>query len=345
MSRADLGARILRWYAAGHRALPWRQTRDPYRIWISEIMLQQTRAETVVGYYERFLARFPDVRALAAAPEADLLKAWEGLGYYSRARNLQRAAQRVCERHQGRLPADLEALRALPGIGAYTAGAIASIAFSIPAAAVDGNFERVLCRHEGIDTPRGTGSARREMDRLANALVPEADPGGFANGMMELGATLCTPKNPDCARCPIAEDCVARAEGQPERYPVKAAKKPKRIEQKAILLVFTPQGVLIARREARLLGGLYGFPESAPQGGEALERALAEMGIVARYRGRLGQARHIFTHIIWEMEIHAFSGELPEGGAWEAANGQRLAHVPMPTALRVARRLAAETMA
>ena len=198
---------VLSWYDAGHRDLPWRHTKDAYRIWISEIMLQQTRAETVVSYYERFLARYPDVYALADAPEEELLKAWEGLGYYSRARSLQKAAKLIVSQHGGELPADLEKLRALPGIGDYTSGAIASIAFGIPAAAVDGNVERVVCRYFALSEEMGSPKSRRMIHDLTQELVPPDRPGAFANAMMEMGATMCTPKSPACLLCPVRENC------------------------------------------------------------------------------------------------------------------------------------------
>ena len=172
---------VLSWYDAAHRDLPWRRTKDAYRIWVSEIMLQQTRAETVVSYYERFLARYPDVRALADAPEEELLKAWEGLGYYSRARLLQKAAREIVSQYGGELPADLQKLRALPGVGDYTSGAIASIAFGIPAAAVDGNVERVICRYFAISEEMGSPKSRRMIHELAQSLVPPDRPGAFAN--------------------------------------------------------------------------------------------------------------------------------------------------------------------
>lgn len=216
---------VLSWYDAGHRDLPWRHTKDAYRIWISEIMLQQTRAETVVSYYERFLARYPDVYALADAPEEELLKAWEGLGYYSRARSLQKAAKLIVSQHGGELPADLEKLRALPGIGDYTSGAIASIAFGIPAAAVDGNVERVVCRYFALSEEMGSPKSRRMIHDLTQELVPPDRPGAFANAMMEMGATMCTPKSPACLLCPVRENCKGHARGIAANLPVKPRKK------------------------------------------------------------------------------------------------------------------------
>ena len=245
---------VLAWYDSGHRDLPWRHTHDAYRIWISEIMLQQTRAETVISYYERFLARYPTVRDLAQAEEEDVLKIWEGLGYYSRARSLHKAAKIIVDQHGGHLPESVEALRALPGIGAYTSGAIAAIAFGLPIAAVDGNVERVLCRHDAFTQAVGTPSARRQIEERAGRLVPADRPGAFANAMMEMGATVCTPQNPACLICPVRESCCGRALGIAQDLPVKAKKKAPRVEKRCVLLVFAQGRVLLVKRTEKLLG-------------------------------------------------------------------------------------------
>ena len=333
------------WYERGHRDLPWRRTDDPYRIWVSEIMLQQTRAETVVDYYERFLARFPDVQALAEAPEQDLLKAWEGLGYYSRARNLQKAARVIVNEFGGKLPASVEGLRGLPGIGDYTAGAVASIAFGIPAPAVDGNFERVLCRYDGMEEPVGTPASRKRLQKRGEELVSREDPRTFANAMMELGATVCTPRSPSCDACPLAGQCGAHRAGNPEHYPVKLPKKVQRTEEKDILLVFDGKTVLAGRRSERLLGGLYAFPDRTGWGSpQEICETLRKDGIEAAYEGCIGEARHVFTHIIWEMKIHALvlTAGIPQDSPWQAVDSAGLMELPMPTAIRTARRLAAE---
>jgi A/G-specific adenine glycosylase len=217
-ARALSGA-LVRWVRRDHRDLPWRLGRDPYAIWVSEIMLQQTRVEVVVPYYERFLERFPDVEALAAAPLDDVLRAWAGLGYYRRARQLHAAAAIVARDHHGRLPADEAALRALPGIGRYTAGAIRSIAFGEPAPIVDGNVARVLSRLFALPGGPGDSVWERRLWTLAGQLVPATDPSAFNQGLMELGATVCTPRSPRCAACPLARHCRALAEGRPEAYP------------------------------------------------------------------------------------------------------------------------------
>lgn len=346
MNRKSFTQTILSWYDQGHRDLPWRRTQDPYRIWISEIMLQQTRAETVVSYYERFLARYPTVQDLASAPEEELLKAWEGLGYYSRARSLQKAAKEIVARYGGQLPADLEKLRALPGIGDYTAGAIASIAFGIPAAAVDGNVERVLCRWDAIKDEVGTPAVRRQIAARAQALVPPDRPGAFANAMMEMGATMCTPKNPKCLLCPVREGCMGFAQGIAQELPRKAKKKAQRVENRAVLLVFCDNRVLIVKRQEKLLGGLFVFPDVLEESDPArLCRALEALGIRAAYDEKLGHARHVFTHLIWEMDVHAVvADEMTQvpGGQW--VSRQELAALPLPTAVKAARQWAMERL-
>ncbi len=346
MNRKNFTQTILSWYDQGHRDLPWRRTQDPYRIWISEIMLQQTRAETVVSYYERFLARYPTVQDLASAPEEELLKAWEGLGYYSRARSLQKAAKEIVARYGGQLPADLEKLRALPGIGDYTAGAIASIAFGIPAAAVDGNVERVLCRWDAITDEVGTPTVRRQIAARAQALVPPDRPGAFANAMMEMGATMCTPKNPKCLLCPVREGCMGFAQGIAQELPHKAKKKAQRVENRAVLLVFCDNRVLIVKRQEKLLGGLFVFPDVLEESDPArLCQALEALGIRAAYDEKLGHARHVFTHLIWEMDVHAVvADEMTQvpGGQW--VSRQELAALPLPTAVKAARQWAMERL-
>lgn len=346
MNRKNFTQTILSWYDQGHRDLPWRRTQDPYRIWISEIMLQQTRAETVVSYYERFLARYPTVQDLASAPEEELLKAWEGLGYYSRARSLQKAAKEIVARYGGQLPADLEKLRALPGIGDYTAGAIASIAFGIPAAAVDGNVERVLCRWDAIKDEVGTPTVRRQIAARAQALVPPDRPGAFANAMMEMGATMCTPKNPKCLLCPVREGCMGFAQGIAQELPHKAKKKAQRVENRAVLLVFCDNRVLIVKRQEKLLGGLFVFPDVLEESDPArLCQALEALGIRAAYDEKLGHARHVFTHLIWEMDVHAVvADEMTQvpGGQW--VSRQELAALPLPTAVKAARQWAMERL-
>ena len=346
MNGSDFTSAVLAWYDAGHRDLPWRHTKDAYRIWISEIMLQQTRAETVVSYYERFLEKYPTVRALAAAPQEDVLKSWEGLGYYSRARSLQKAAQMIVSEFGGQLPADVKQLRSLPGVGDYTAGAIASIAFGIPAAAVDGNVERVICRYYAIEDIVGTPAVRRVITEKTQALVPIDRPGAFANAMMEMGATMCTPRNPACLLCPVRETCRGFAKGIAAELPHKMPKKAQRVENRAVLLVFHRDRVLVTKRKEKLLGGLFVFPDVLEENDPAaLCAALENMGIRAAYDEKIGHAKHVFTHLIWEMDVHALIADgmtdVPDG-QW--VTREELEALPLPTAVKAARQWAMERL-
>ena len=339
MDELNFTRSVLNWYDSGHRDLPWRRTKDAYSIWISEIMLQQTHAETVIPYYERFLSHYPDVQALADAPQEELLKLWEGLGYYSRARSLQKAAQVIVDEYGGELPADVEKLRALPGIGDYTSGAIAAIAFGIPVPAVDGNVERVICRYFAIRDEMGTPAARKRIRQQTQTLVPPDRPGAFANAMMEMGATMCTPKSPACLLCPVRTGCKGYAQGIAAELPVKPKKKAQRVETHCVMLVFCENKVLTVVRREKLLGGLSVFPDVVGEQTPAqMCAALAEMGISAAYDERLGHARHVFTHLIWEMEIHAFAAQTRVSvadGRW--VDARELAALPMPTAVKAAR--------
>ena len=337
---------ILAWYDGGHRDLPWRHTTDAYRIWISEIMLQQTRAETVVSYYDRFLKKYPTVQALADAPQEELLKQWEGLGYYSRARSLQKAAKIISSDFGGQLPASVQQLRSLPGIGDYTAGAIASIAFGIPAAAVDGNVERVICRYFAIEDTVGTPAVRRMIAERTQALVPHDRPGAFANAMMEMGATMCTPKKPACLLCPVRETCRGFTKGIAAELPHKMPKKAQRVENRAVLLVFCGDRVLITKRKEKLLGGLFVFPDVLEENDPAkLCAALENMGIRTAYDERIGHAKHVFTHLIWEMDVHALIADetvdVPDG-QW--VTREELEALPLPTAVKAARQWAMERL-
>ena len=322
---AQVAGLLLPWYDGGARVLPWREEPTPYRVWVSEIMLQQTRVEAVRPYYERFLEAFPTVEALAAAPEEKLLKMWEGLGYYNRARNLQRAAQQVVELYDGEVPASYEALRALPGVGDYTAGAIASIAFQLPVPAVDGNvlrvISRVLCRYDNILDAK---VKRRTEEELRQALPQRA--GDFNQSLMELGATLCAPNGPPrCGECPLARLCRGYAGGNPGAFPVKSAKKERRVEEKTVFVAACPEGVLLRRRpDGGLLGGLWEFPWAEGRlSREEAAAALAGWGIAPQKLRALRPAKHLFTHIEWRMDgFLALCGEFspPEGTAlarWE----------------------------
>ncbi len=301
--RAALRRRLLDWYAKHRRDLPWRRTGDPYRIWLSEAMLQQTRVETVIPYYQRFLARFPDIEALADADEQDVLKAWEGLGYYSRARNLKRAAEQVVAEHSGQLPSQAEDLDALPGIGPYTSGAIRSIAFGQAAPVVDGNVKRVLSRW--LAEPALT---ERELWAAAADLVPEAAPGDFNQALMELGATVCLPRAPLCLTCPVRPLCNASASGQPENFPAPRKKAPPPEVRALSGLLRAQRGgrLLMLRRPSRgLLGGLWEIPSVAGDATEPLIEQLDSQGLRVVAREPLGEVRHVFTHRALTLRVVA----------------------------------------
>ncbi len=308
-----LQKKLTLWYRKHHRkGLPWRQTKDPYRIWVSETMLQQTQVSTVIPYYERFVKTFPTVKHLARAPLPKVLDAWSGLGYYSRARNFHTAAQQVLKDHQGKVPDSPEALLKLKGIGRYTAGAIASIAYSQPAPILDGNVMRVLARLFCIRGDLRTPTNQKKLWQLAAELVADQDPGTLNQAMMELGALVCTPRTPSCSACPLKRNCVAQKRGlQKTVPPVRASLRKKRINY-ACAVIQRGHFVLLARRPFEgLLGGLWEFP-----GGElhsnlsetkSLTKHLKErLGICVRPEESLAQVRQLLTHR--ELVIRAFAG-------------------------------------
>ena len=305
-----LRQKLLAWYRGHRRDLPWRRTRDPYAIWISEIMLQQTRVETVVPYFARFLARFPTVNALAAAPIDDVLALWSGLGYYARGRNLHRAAVLVALRHDGALPRDDDALQALPGIGRYTAGAIRSIAFDEPAPILDGNVVRVLTRVFAKAGNPKTSAVAGELWALAARFAAGCAPGEVNQGLMELGATVCTPVAPDCHVCPWRGHCAAREAGETERFPELPVRKVSPVVHGVAAFVTrgdTGKGggtreVLLAQRAGEgLLGGLWELPYTERELGDEPADALAQMlsqrlGVAADVGERVATVTHVFTH-------------------------------------------------
>ncbi len=330
--------RILAWYPGVRRPLPWREEPSPYRVWISEIMLQQTRIEAVIPYYARFLAELPDAAALAAVEEDRLLKLWEGLGYYSRARNLKKAAQLVMREYGGALPRSAAELKKLPGVGDYTAGAVASIAWGEPEPAVDGNVLRVLTRVLAWDADvlqAKTRAAVTELLRRSYPWGPEA--GLLTEGLMELGETVCVPNGvPACAACPLAALCRAHGAGMEQRYPVKAPPKPRRIEERTVLLLRCSGRWAIRRREDQgLLAGLWEFPnvEGRLSEAEAAEAARRLGGTVLSCTP-CGEARHVFTHVEWHMTGYRIAlGEAAEGLVWRSAAEIRGAY-SVPTALK-----------
>ncbi len=300
--------KLISWYEGNKRDLPWRRTKDPYRIWISEIMLQQTRVEAVVGYYDRFLKALPDLRSLAACPEKRLLKLWEGLGYYNRARNLQKAAKILTAEGKTQLPDRYEALLKLPGIGAYTAGAVSSIAFSLPYPAVDGNVLRVFARwrkeESAIDSAglkNGIGAELRDLFLRH----PELEPGSMNQALMELGATVCLPNGePLCTVCPLKTTCLAHRDGCETAYPVVGKKQERRIEERTVFLIRSGEKTGIRKRASSgLLAGLYEFPniKGYITSKEAVKRLRAYGLEVLRIR-ELPEAKHIFSHLEWHMK-------------------------------------------
>ena len=306
---------LLPWYRENRRELPWRQTADPYRIWVSEIMLQQTRVEAVKGYYARFLQRLPDIAALASCDDDELHKLWEGLGYYSRVRNLKKAAQVILERHGGVFPQDHAAVLALPGIGDYTAGAICSIAFSLPTPAVDGNVLRVLARlradEEAIDLPQVKKRVREELEKI----YPTDCPGEFTQALMELGATLCVPNGePKCDLCPCREICQGRESWQ--TLPVKLPKRAKKLEDRTVFILRCGDRYAIEKRPSRgLLADLWQFPNVAGHLRAAEAGAWAEeRGLHPRNVEKSIDRNHIFTHIRWDLrgwflEVDSMAGD------------------------------------
>ena len=297
---------LIEWYPDHHRDLPWRSTRDPYAIWISEIMLQQTRVAAVIPYYERFLSELPNVAALAAVDDDRLNRLWQGLGYYSRAKNLKRAANEVLTRFSGRMPDTYEALLTLPGIGSYTAGAIASIAFGERVPAVDGNVLRVYARVMNDPSDIGDPATKARVFERLSAQMP-AQAGTCNQALMELGATVCVPNGqPDCGACPLASVCEAKKQGTQRLLPNKRPKKPRTVEQRTVFVLYESGAPLLQKRPNRgLLAGLYEFPNvsgflSTDEAMAALsEWNLHPTGGVQRY-----EAKHIFTHIEWHMRVY-----------------------------------------
>lgn len=301
---SSLPGRLLPWYDANHRDLPWRQDREPYHVWLSEIMLQQTRVEAVKGYYARFLAALPTVEALAQAPAEQVNKLWEGLGYYTRARNLQKAAGQILSLHNGVFPRDYAAIRALAGIGDYTAGAIGSICFELPTPAVDGNVLRVCSRLTADDSPIDKPQTKKELTAQLAAVYPPGHCGDFTQALMELGATVCLPNGaPLCARCPLADLCLAHREGTETELPVKTPKKPRRVEEMTVLLLHQQDVYALQKRpDAGLLAGLWEFPHvSGTLDADAVLTLLDRLGAVPEDLERVVDRTHIFTHVQWQM--------------------------------------------
>jgi A/G-specific adenine glycosylase len=325
---APAAGALLAWFAGNARPMPWRETSDPYRIWLSEIMLQQTQVAAVIPYYRRFLDAFPDIGSLAAASVDALMKQWEGLGYYSRARNLHRCAGIVVRERGGEFPSDPEALESLPGIGRSTAGAIASIAFGKDAAILDGNVKRVVSRLAAIVGDGSRAGAKARMWAVSERLVLPGTGRDTALALMDLGAVVCTPRRPACGDCPLKPWCRACAAGNPEAYPGKSARKARPLREAVAAVIEDPAGRLLIRRrpDAGLLGGLWEFPGVFLEAGESQEAALGRWGREAGAGGlipsrRIATIRHAFTH--FGLRLHGWrclarSPFSPTAGSWVA---------------------------
>ena len=336
---------LLHWFWANHRVLPFRSDPTPYHVWVSEIMLQQTRVAAAVPYYERFVQELPDIPALAACEEERLLKLWEGLGYYSRVRNLQKAARIVCEQYGGQLPGDLAALKKLPGIGDYTAGAIASIGFGIPAPAVDGNVLRVFARLYNDEGDIMQPAVKAATTQKVMAQQPAEAPGDFNQALMELGALVCTPGQPDCAACPLQALCLGRQSGNPARLPQKAPKKARKKCELTLCLAQDAAGrwLLQKRGEQGVLAGLWQPPvlaEEALDEKKALAAAQKLLPAAVLLKEKPLKAKHIFTHLEWHMTVYVMAVPCtppPEGCVW-ASPAQLEQEYTLPGAFKTLRK-------
>ncbi|HUH98170.1 MAG TPA: A/G-specific adenine glycosylase [Anaerolineales bacterium] len=304
--------RLLTWYRRHARTLPWRNRRDPYAVWVSEIMLQQTRVETAIPYFKRWLKRFPTIQSLAQASEQDVLNLWEGLGYYARARNLHTAAKIVVEKYHGHLPRDLTALRRLPGIGRYSAGAIASMAFGLDEPALDANIRRVFARVFDISVPVESAAGEETLWQLVAAHLPKGRAGAYNQALMDLGATVCAPKEPHCSICPVRGLCQAQARGIQDQRPVlKPRKKTPHYFQGSAVVIKNGRVLLAKRPATGLLGGLWEFPNARVAGDPAVELARAlrtALRLKVRPRQALGVVRHAYSH--FSVTVYPFRCEL-----------------------------------
>jgi len=329
-----IAPRLLEWYRQHKRSLPWRGHSDPYAVWVSEIMLQQTRVETVIPYFEKWMRLFPTVKALAEASEQDVLNAWEGLGYYSRARNLHKAAKIVAEQYKGELQRDLKELRNLPGIGRYTVGAIASIAFGMDEPTLDGNLRRVFARLFDVSEPADSPAGEKILWGLAREHLPQGEAGDYNQALMDLGATICLPKNPRCLICPLMENCQSRANGTQEQRPVLKPRKETPQVVHAAGVIVRDDMVLLAKRPSKgLLGGMWEFPNGQVEGdsAEGLESALETGYRLKVQKGEaLGIVKHAYTH--FRVTVHAYRCKLvsiPENESLKWVKLKELEEYPM----------------
>ncbi|MCJ7518053.1 MAG: A/G-specific adenine glycosylase [Anaerolineaceae bacterium] len=317
MNPVTIRKKLLAWYRKNGRCLPWRGAADPYKVWISEVMLQQTQVETVIPYYVSWMERFPDLTALAAAEEQDVLMKWEGLGYYTRARNILRCARVLDQDFGGKLPEDIDKLKTLPGIGTYIAGAIASIAFQIKAPALDGNLKRVLTRLTEFRLQVNDEKNARVLRVLLMELLPDIKPGDFNQAFMDLGAMICLPRSPLCESCPLTVECMAYQKGCQNELPVKTKKAKNPHYQVVAAVMRNDTKVLIDKRNARgLLGGLWEFPGGKVEDGESLTEALRreiseELGVKIEIGESLASYKHAYTH--YKVTVHSFNARILEG--------------------------------
>ena len=326
---------LLGWYGENKRELPWRENKEPYRVWISEIMLQQTRVEAVLGYYDRFLKTFPDIACLANADDEQLMKCWEGLGYYSRARNLKKAAIEIMEKFGGVFPSDYESICSLTGIGPYTAGAVSSICFSHKKAAVDGNVLRIVSRITNSFRPIDLPQTKKDITNALEKIYPD-EAGDFTQSLMELGATVCVPKNPKCDSCPVADICKSKKAGTQKELPVKSPKKDKKIEQKTVFLLQCGEKLALCKRaDSGLLASLWQLPNV--EGTFSVKQAIAyaeKIGVQPYEVISRVEKQHIFTHIRWEMTGYTLRcREMPDTFVW-ANETEIFEKYALPTAFR-----------
>lgn len=342
----EISSSLLSWYDRCARDLPWRGIHDAYRTWISEIMLQQTRVDTVIPYYRRFLARFPSLPDLAAGDEAEVLKLWEGLGYYSRARNLLKGARQVAEEYSGKLPEDPQLLAKISGIGPYTAGAIASIAYDIPVPAVDGNVLRVYSRVFGIRKNIRLPAERSKLDKLAEVLVPQDRPGDYNQAVMDLGATVCIPGTPNCDQCPLSDFCNAFERGDAADLPLVPGKPAPKIIQWTVAVITDGKRTLVRQRTESLLQGLWCFPMLECSSEETPLMVARKFHLAAEPIGNSIHARHVFTHLVWEMDVlplrTAAGKKVPAGYRWVSTD--ELNALAFPAAMNAALRTAKELL-
>ena len=334
IEKEEFQEKLLLWYKSGHRILPWRDDPTAYHVWISEIMLQQTRVEAVKPYYKRFMDALPTVYDLKEIPDEKLLKLWEGLGYYSRARNLKKAACKIVEEYDGKIPDTYEELISLPGIGDYTAGAILSIAYQKPYPALDGNVFRVLTRVFANPVDILSTQGKKEIRDLLLSILPTSDNSSFTQALMELGAVVCIPSGePHCHECPLKHMCIAHQNHQELLYPVKSAKKKRKIETRYVFLITCNHKVLLRKRpETRLLANFYEFPnELVEETTDVMDEILKPFSIHPKKIEELRSCKHIFTHIEWHMIGYHIEVEKETDGIW--ATLEELEHIyPLPNA-------------